>query len=73
MIVKEPYKSLPDGKERVRYFSDTDLKIRKVGTDEVYDEAIELVDTIVEYEEVDIPTEETEATEEDYQEALREM
>ena len=52
MIVKETYPSLPDGKERVRYFSDEGLKIRKVGTDEVYDEAIELAETAVQYEEI---------------------
>ena len=51
MIVKEVYPPLPDGKERVRYFSDDGEKIRKVGTDEVYDEAIELAETIVQYEE----------------------
>lgn len=51
MIVKEEYKPLPDGRERVRYFSDKGLEIRKVGTDEVYDEAIELAETVVQYEE----------------------
>lgn len=53
MIVKEPYKPLPDGKERVRYVSDGGLPIRKVGTDEVYNEAVELADTLVEYEETE--------------------
>ena len=53
MILKETYPSLTDGKERVRYFSDEGLKIRKVGTDEVYDEAIELAETAVQYEEID--------------------
>lgn len=53
MIVKEQYKSLPDGRERVRYFSNEGLKIRKVGTDEVYEEAIELAETTVQYEEID--------------------
>ncbi len=52
MILKEQYKPLLDGRERVRYFSDDGLKIRKVGTDEVYDEAIELAETIVQYEEI---------------------
>lgn len=52
MIVKEQYKPLPDGRERVRYFSDEGLKIRKVGTDEVYDEAIEFAETVVQYEEM---------------------
>jgi hypothetical protein len=52
MITKETYLPLPDGKERVRYFSDKGLKIRKVGTDEVYDEAIELAETAVQYEEI---------------------
>ena len=51
MIVKEQYVALPDGRERVRYLSDADLKIRNVGTDEVYDEAIELADTYVVYTE----------------------
>lgn len=71
MIVKEFYKTRADGVNLVRTYSDKGMQIRKVGTDEVYDEAIDIENAPYTYEETDIPTEE--ATEEDYQEALREM
>lgn len=49
MIVKE---YLDNGKF-IRYFSDEDFKIQKLGTDEIYSDAVELVDTEVEYIETD--------------------
>lgn len=42
MIVKEFYTTRKDGVNLYRTYSDADLKIRKVGTDEIYDEAIDI-------------------------------
>jgi hypothetical protein len=42
MIVREFYRTRADGENLVRTYSDKGLMIRKVGTDEVYDEAIDL-------------------------------
>lgn len=51
MIKKEVYITREDGVKLYRTYSDTDHKIRKVGTDEVYSNAIDELD--FEYEEVD--------------------
>ena len=51
MIIKEEYKTREDGVILHHTYSDTDHKIRKVGTDEVYGNAIDELD--FEYEEVD--------------------
>ena len=51
MIVKEEYKTREDGVILYHTYSDTDHKIRKVGTDEVYGNAIDELD--FEYEEVE--------------------
>ena len=51
MIVKEEYKTREDGVILHHTYSDTDHKIRKVGTDEVYGNAIDELD--FEYEEVE--------------------
>lgn len=51
MIVKEEYKTREDGVILYHTYSDTDHKIRKVGTDEVYRSAIDKLD--FEYEEVE--------------------
>jgi hypothetical protein len=72
MVIKRDYPLLADGLERVEYTSDKGLMIKKVGTDEVYSNAIELLDTIVEYEETNFLVEDT-ATEEAYQNALIEL
>lgn len=58
MIKKELYMEREDGVNLWRTYSDSGLKIRKVGTDEVYDEAIDVV--VYVYEETDIPVEERE-------------
>ncbi len=71
MIVKEFYKTRTDGVNLLRTYSDKGLQIRKVGTDEIYDEAIDIENAPYTYEETEIPTED--ASEADYQEALREM
>lgn len=57
MIVKEFYTTRKDGVNLYRTYSDADLKIRKVGTDEVYDEAIDIDGAPYTYEETDAPIE----------------
>lgn len=42
MIIKEFYKTRNDGVKLYRTYSDASVKIQKVGTDEVYDEAIDV-------------------------------
>lgn len=64
MIVKEFYTTRKDGVNLYRTYSDADLKIRKVGTDEIYDEAIDIEGAPYTYEETDMPIEETEEKEE---------
>ena len=46
-----------DGVNLFRTFSDKGLQIRKVGTDEIYDEAVDVEGTSFRYEETDIPIE----------------
>ena len=72
MVIKKDYTLLADNLERVEYSSDSGFMIRKVGTEEIYSNAIELADTSVDYEETDVMSENT-ATEEDYQNALAEF
>lgn len=50
-IVKELYKTREDGVKLYRTYSDNNYKIKKVGTEEIYDEAIDVLD--FEYEETD--------------------
>ena len=75
MIVKEFYKTREDGVNLYRSYSDNNVHIHKVGTDEVYAEAIDVENAPYEYEETDIPTEDVsgEATEQDYINALAEL
>lgn len=51
MIVREYYKTRKDGVNLYRTYSDEQYKIRKIGTDEVYDEAIDVENAPYEYEE----------------------
>lgn len=44
----------------IRHYSDQNLLIRKVGTDEIYSEAVDLPDTGFSYIETDIEIEEEE-------------
>ena len=53
MIVKEFYETREDGIDLYRTYSDENYRIRKVGTNEVYDEAIDIEDSEYEYEETD--------------------
>ena len=57
MIVKEFYGARKDGVNLYRNYSDQNLKIRKVGTEEIYDEAIDVEFAPYTYEETDLPIE----------------
>lgn len=55
MIIQE---IIEDYTTLVKTYSDNGLKIRKIGTDEIYDEAIDPQEFHREYEETDIPIDE---------------
>lgn len=57
MIVREFYKVREDGIVLFRTYSDKGLQILKVGTDEIYDEAVDIADAPYTYVETDIPIE----------------
>lgn len=57
MIIKEYYRTRKDGVNLYRTYSDANFKIQKVGTDEVYDEAIDVEGAPYEYVETDEPIE----------------
>lgn len=57
-IVKELYAERADGVKLYRTYSDLGYKIRKVGTDEVYSEAVDVETASYEYEETDKKTSE---------------
>ena len=59
MIVREFYETRFDGVDLYRTYSDEGLKIQKVGTDEIYDEAIDIDGAPYTYVETDMPIEET--------------
>jgi hypothetical protein len=56
-----------DGREFTHTYSDT-FKIRKVGTDEIYEDAMDVLD--FQYEETDIPLDTQPPTEDEMREAL---
>ena len=58
MIVREFYSTRKDGVNLFRTYSDANKYIRKVGTDEVYSEAIDIERAPYEYEETDKEIEE---------------
>ena len=58
MLVKEFYRTREDGVNLYRTYSDENFKIKQVQTDALYDEAIDVEDSIYTYEETDIPIEE---------------
>ena len=51
MIKREFYKERNDGVKLYKTYSDENYRIQKVGTDEIYDEAIDVENTSFEYEE----------------------
>lgn len=61
MVVREFYETRYDGVNLYRTRSDIGMQIRKVGTDEIYDEAIDVAEAPFTYEEtnISINTEET--------------
>lgn len=54
MIVKELYKTRADGVNLYKTYSDQTLKIRKIGTNEIYNHAIDVEGAPFEYEETNI-------------------
>lgn len=71
MIVIETIKI--NDKEYKKTYSDSGYLIRKIGTDEIYDEAIDLINSDDEYEETTMLINEEDTTEEDYLKALEEL
>lgn len=55
MIIKEFYKTRNDGVNLYKTYSDNGLMIQKVGTDEVYNEAIDIESSDFAYMETDKP------------------
>lgn len=53
MIVKEYMKTRKDGIKLYRTYSDKNVYIKKVGTKEIYDEAIDVENNNFEYEETE--------------------
>ena len=64
MIVKEFYRTRNDGVNLYRTYSDANLLIHKLGTDEIYSEAIDVENSGFEYEETDVEIETLEDPEE---------
>ena len=60
MIKREFYKERNDGVKLYKTYSDENYRIRKVGTDEIYDEAIDVESSNYEYIETDEKIEEVE-------------
>ena len=57
MVIKEYYNTRKDGVNLYKSYSDKQVKIQKVGTDEIYDEAIDIETAPYVYEETDQPIE----------------
>lgn len=57
MVVKEFYRTREDGVNLYRNYSDENFKIIQIQTGNIYDEAIDVEDSIYTYEETDIPIE----------------
>lgn len=53
MIVKEFYRTREDGVKLYRTYSNEGFRLRKVGTDEIYDDAIDVENAPYEYEETE--------------------
>lgn len=53
MIIKEFYKTRTDGVNLYRTYSDQGFQIHKIGTDEIYDEAVDVENASYQYEETD--------------------
>lgn len=67
MVVKEFYKTREDGVNLYRTYSNKGLKILKVDTDEVYDEAVDVENSLWTYIEIETPIEDDdELTDEEF-------
>lgn len=53
MLVKEYYKTRADGVNLFRTYSNKGVQIHKIGTDEIYDEAVDIEGTSYVYEETE--------------------
>ena len=60
MIIKEFYITRKDGVNLYRTYSDANVQIRKIGTNEIYYEAIDIEGAPYQYEETDIAIDEIE-------------
>lgn len=65
MIVREFYEMRFDGVKLYKTYSSEGMKIHKVGTDEVYDDAIDIEGAPYIYEETDEPIEVAEQPQEE--------
>ena len=63
MIIREFYRIREDGVNLYRTYSDENYKIKQIQTGIIYDEAIDVEDSIYTYEETDIPIEQEEGLE----------
>lgn len=61
MVLVEFYRTREDGVNLYRKYSDQGFKIKKIGTDEIYDEAIDVASSTFVYEETAEPIETEEA------------
>lgn len=57
MIKTEHYMTRDDGVELIRTYSDKGVKIQKVGTDEIYDDAVDVEGAGYRYTETEEPIE----------------
>lgn len=64
MIIKEFYSTRKDGVKLYKTYSDEGFYIRKIGTEEVYDEAIDVEGAPYEYEETEEKIEQEEIEQE---------
>lgn len=60
MVVKEYFRTREDGVRLYKSYSDQNLYIRKIGTEEVYSEAIDVENALFAYIETNQPIEEFE-------------
>ena len=64
MIIKEYFTTRKDGVKLYKTYSDEGFYIRKVGTEEIYDEAIDIESAPYEYEETEEKIEQEEIEQE---------
>lgn len=57
MIITEHFETRADGVELIRTYSDKGVKIQKVGTDEIYDDAVDVEWAGYRYTETEEPIE----------------